>query len=269
LRKFGVSVVEQVPFAQQKSVKRIRQLSSTLLHEGGRGMRRDARNLHAPRRQFHHDEHIVRHQAVPRRHFHREEVGCGEHLPMHLQKLPPAHARLAALRGGLQVMATEDITHRNLVDGMPQICQGALNAAIAPARILLGHLDREAFDLLGHGWPTTLGAARAPVKLLGDQSLVPAQEGVRRGDRRDLFEALTTERIGERREAAALGVGEPQPSATKLGFEDTVFLLEIGNNLLLVTLEPPGDHGDQNVEDHSAPQVGVGDGIVCSSIHQT
>jgi hypothetical protein len=38
---------------------------------------------------------------------------------------------------------------------------------------------------------------------------------------------------------------------------------------LLVPLEPPGDHGDQHVEDHSAPQVGVGGRIVRSSIHTT
>ena len=58
------------------------------------------------------------------------------------------------------------------------------------------------------------------------------------------------ERVGERREAAAFGVGQAQPAATELGFEDAVFLLEIRDHLLLVTLEPAGDHGDQDVEDH-------------------
>src|SRR6266446_850861 len=47
LREFRVPVVDQVAFPQQESIKWICQLSSTLLHEGGGGMRSDARNLHA------------------------------------------------------------------------------------------------------------------------------------------------------------------------------------------------------------------------------
>jgi len=36
----------------------------------------------------------------------------------------------------------------------------------------------------------------------------------------------------------------------RMGFENTVFLEKIGDHLLLVTLEPTGHHGDQDVEDH-------------------
>ena len=67
----------------------------------------------------------------------------------------------------------------------------------------------------------------AAVKLLGDQSLVPAQEGVRRGKCGHLFEALAPERVGQRGEATAFGIGEPEPAAIEVGFEGTVFLLEI------------------------------------------
>jgi len=67
----------------------------------------------------------------------------------------------------------------------------------------------------------------------------------------DLFQALAPERVGQGGETAALGVGQAQPAPAKVGFEDTVFLDEVGDNLLLVTLEPAGDHGDQDVEDHS------------------
>ena len=91
----------------------------------------------------------------------------------------------------------------------------------------------------------------APVELLRDEAVVPAQEGIRGGERGDLFQAFATERVGERGKAAAFGVGQAQPAATELGFEDAVFLKEIGDDLLLVTLEPAGDHGDQDVEDHS------------------
>src|SRR5215813_11987425 len=149
-------------------------------------------------------------------------------------------------------MATQDVPHSDLVDHMAHVRQGTLNTAITPRRILFGHVYHELLDLLRHGWPAQLYAARAPVKLLRDQSLVPAQEGVRRGERRNLFETLTAKRMGQCREAAAFGVGQAQPAAVEVGFEDAVFLLQIGNDLLLVPLDPPGDHGDQDMENHNS-----------------
>jgi len=35
--------------------------------------------------------------------------------------------------------------------------------------------------------------------------------------------------VGERREAAAFGVGEPQSVAVEVGWQDAIFLLEIGD----------------------------------------
>ena len=152
---------------------------------------------------------------------------------------------------------------------MPQVRQGPLDTAIAPGRMLVRHADNELLDLLSDPRAATLMALRASVELLRDQPLVPAQEGVRRGNRRDLFEALTAKRVGERRAVTALGVGQAQPAPAKLGVEHAVFRAERRHNRLLVPLEPPGDHGDQNVEDHSAPQVGVGGSIMRSSLHST
>src|SRR6266496_4453333 len=134
-------------------------------------------------REFHDDEHVIRHQTVPCRHLHREEVRGSKHLPVHLQKLCPAHARLPPLRSGFPMVPTQDIAHRNLVDMMPQIRQGTLDPSIAPGRIFFGHLDNELLDLLSDTRSATRLSLRAPVKLLGAQSLVPAHEGLGRGER--------------------------------------------------------------------------------------
>jgi hypothetical protein len=142
--------MEQVPLAQEKSIEGIGKLSSTLLHKGSGGMRRDPRNLHAPRGQLHDHEDIIGHQATPGGDLHGEEVRGRKDLPVELEELPPVHAGLTALRGGLQVVATQDVPHRDGVDGMSQIGQGTLDAAIAPGGILFGHTDHELFDLLGH-----------------------------------------------------------------------------------------------------------------------
>lgn len=78
-----------------------------------------------------------------------------------------------------------------------------------------------------------------------------AQDGVAGGNRRDLFEAFPPERMDERGKSPALGVGEAEPVATELGFEDTISREEVGDDLLLVTLEPASNHGNQELEDHS------------------
>jgi len=56
--------------------------------------------------------------------------------------------------------------------------------------------------------------------------------------------------VGERGKATAFRVRQAQPAATALGFEEAVFLLEVGDDLLLVTLHPAGHHGNKHVKDH-------------------
>jgi hypothetical protein len=44
----------------------------------------------------------------------------------------------------------------------------------------------------------------------------------------------------------AFRVRQAQSAATALRFEDAVFLQEIRDDLLLVSLEPAGEHGDEH-----------------------
>jgi hypothetical protein len=187
--------MDQVALAHKEPLKGICELPRTLLHEGRGGMWGDPGNLDPARCQFHYNEDVVRHQTMPRRDLHGEEVGGSEDLPVQLEELRPAHAGLPSLRSGLHVVTPYDVTHRNLVNVMAHVRQGALDTPIAPSRILFSHLDYKPLDLLGHRWPTTLGAAHASVKLLRDQSFVPAPEGLGGGKRDDLFETLTAEGI--------------------------------------------------------------------------
>src|SRR5919199_5507575 len=115
---------------------------------------------------------------------------------------------------------------------MAQVRQRPLDPSIAPGWILFGHADDELFDLLSDPRAAKLMALRASIELLRDESLVPAQERVRRGEHGDFLQARATERVSQCSKTVAFGVGQPQPSATKVGFEDAVFLLKIGDNLL-------------------------------------
>ena len=108
---------------------------------------------------------------MPRRHFHGKEVCGGEDLPVPLQELCPAHARLAALWGRLHMVTPQDVTHGQLVDLMAQIRQGTLNATVTPGGVLLGHAQDQLLDVLGDTRSATQSSLLAAVTLLGAQSL--------------------------------------------------------------------------------------------------
>ncbi len=69
-----------------------------------------------------------------------------------------------------------------------------------------------------------MAAVLASVKLLRDQSSVPAHEGIGCSESGELFEAFTTKRVGQRSKSAAFGIGEAEPSVAKLSFENAIFL---------------------------------------------
>src|SRR5262245_31339494 len=167
------------------------------------------------------------------------------------------------------MVATQDIAYRDGVDAVPQVRQGALVAPVTPRPVLFGHADHELFNLLRDTRASQLLTMPTPIKLLRNQVLVPPQKGVGGDNRGNLLQTFAAKRVSQRSKPAAFGIRQAQSVATELGFEDTVFLMQIGDNLLLVPLEPPSDHGDQNVEDHSAPQVGIGVSMVRFSIHPT
>jgi hypothetical protein len=58
-----------------------------MLHKGSSRVRRDARDVDAPRGEFHDHEHVVGHQAVPRRDLDREKVRGCEDVPVQFEEL--------------------------------------------------------------------------------------------------------------------------------------------------------------------------------------
>src|SRR5215475_1660080 len=145
---------------------------------------------------------------MPRGHLHCKEVGRGKDLPVQLQELRPTHPSPAALRRWFKMMATQDIAHSQLINAMSEVRYSTLDASIPPGSILFGHADDQLLDFLCDTRSAKLSVMRAPVKLLRDQSLVPPQEGLGGHKRRNLFQTLATERVSQRGEAAAFGIGQ-------------------------------------------------------------
>jgi hypothetical protein len=90
----------------------------------------------------------------------------------------------------------------------------------------------------------------AAVQLMSDELFVPVHQGIGRGESGQRFEAFAANRKGEDPETTAFGIGEANVSATEFGMESAVFFQEIGNDLLLVAINPTGDHGDKDLQNH-------------------
>jgi hypothetical protein len=82
------------------------------------------------------------------------------------------------------------VAPQNVSDGaagkfVPQIRQGALDAAIAPLAVFFGHAHDQSFQLVGRARPSR-SALAAAVVLLGNQLSVPREQGLGRDDGRHL-----------------------------------------------------------------------------------
>src|SRR6266511_6129317 len=107
---------------------------------------------------------------------------------------------------------------------MSQVYQSALDATEAPRGVLFRHAHDQLLDLLRDAGSATLTTWRAPVKLLGDQLRIPAQEGLGRHEGCHLCEALAAEGVGTRREATAFRVRHVYLAATEMAVVYTLSL---------------------------------------------
>ena len=67
---------------------------------------------------------------------------------------------------------------------------------------------------------------------------MPPQDGVWRHLRRDLTQDPAPEAVAIRPETPSLGVGQPQPPATQVFFEDTGLFPQVFDDLELVAIHP-------------------------------
>ena len=105
-------------------------------------------------------------------------------------------------------MLLEDRGDGRPCHAMTQILQRALDARVAPARILGRHPHDQAANLREHVGPS--GAALRVRPFPRDELPVPAENRVGRDNRRNLRQKPTTERRAEGGQAPPFVVGEPQ-----------------------------------------------------------
>jgi hypothetical protein len=197
--------------------------------------------MHAARRQFDDKERVIRHQPADRPHLGGEEIRGGDRAPVGGQKRTPRHR---SLRHWTDPVRAEAVRDRRPRDPMSEVLQGALDSTVAPGGILPRHPDGQLTDLTEHA-----GASHSPSlsgPLPRDELPMPAQERVRRDQRRHLTQDLAAETVAVHRESTPLGIGQRKASPGKLLFEDAVLFTQVRDDLKLVAIDPARQGDEQN-----------------------
>ena len=182
---------------------------------------------------------VVGPKPARRPHFRREEVHAGHLAPMRPQERPP---RGRPLRRRPDAAGLQHLTDRARRHAMPELLEFTLNAAVAPALVLLRHPNDEGSDRPSQTGPTDPRVCVGP--LPRDQPTMPSHQRVRGDERRDGVERPPAQALGLRRQATTLVVRQPELPALQLLLEYPIFLDEVGDDILLMPIDPAG-HGQE------------------------
>ena len=190
------------------------QRAGNLLHEQCVGMRRGSENLHTPGGQVDHQHRVIRDQASPRPDFRRKEVGACNTAPVRFQK---RLTRRGALRDRRQARRLQDPPNGRATHSMSNVVERALDPR--SRRILRRHSHDELTYREQHTAPSGFPGVRPHSD---DKLAMPPQQGVWCRDRGDLPQGRTADSVRSGRQAAAIVVGETQPTPTELTPQEPV-----------------------------------------------
>jgi hypothetical protein len=129
-----------------------------------------------------------------------------------------------------------------------EVFQPAADARVAPGRILGRHAHDERGDIRLGGRATGTPRLRTVV-LLGDESPVPPLDRVGCHDASDCRELTTAQDLAFHGETASLVVSEAQSSSRAVHRpEDSIFLEQVVNDRLLVSIDPAREQQQEEGE---------------------
>jgi hypothetical protein len=143
---------------------------------------------------------------------------------------------------------------------MIQILQRALDASVAPTRVLSRHPHDEAADLREHTRPPGTPFGVRPFS--GDEVPMPSQNRVECDDRRDLRQHPTAQPLAKRGQPSPVIIRQPQTLMAQLGLQHAVFFAQVQDDLVLFVLEPAEEGRDEKLHRNhgaeSTPTAGRG-----------
>ena len=143
--------MNQVPRVTQKSVDRIGEVASDLLHPLAIGIDSNASDLDGTSLELHHEEHRVANGAEDPQDFHVEEVARVQAVPVRPHELLPGPP-LLAFRSGDDARFMKDVGNSGSADiDLQTNIHCIANLGVTPGEILLGNLDDEIANFFGFG----------------------------------------------------------------------------------------------------------------------
>ena len=165
---------------------------------------------------------------------------------MGLQKSVPAGVP-AADGSGIKTVAGANVVDGRIAHLESEVIQGAHDPIAAPGWIFLDELDHEFLQFRIHRWSANrIGSGEGP--LLGDEGTEPAKQSVGSDEGGELSKATPSDDLSFASKADSLSVREGLGFAAELLEENTIFLLEIFNDHLLVAVHPAGDRKKKESE---------------------
>jgi len=221
----------------------VSELPRDLRHPRAVRVGRRPRDLDHARLQVDHEQRVVGDESARRPHLGCEEVARRDLAPVALQERAPARR---PIRRGLNAFSLEDAGDGGGADSVPEILELALDARVAPGRVLGGHAQDEALDREHHASATLHRLRIRPLRR--DQPAVPAHDRVGRDDGGELPEKAPTEERPLCCESSPLVIGESQAIGTELLSQDAVLFAQVVDRTLLFAVDPAGDGEEQGAQ---------------------
>jgi hypothetical protein len=240
-REEGIAIVDHKPLALEEAMLWIGEVPCHLEHPLFVRAMADAGDVDTAGSNVDHEIDQVTDQASGGPGFAGEEVASRHGFKVRLDERGPVH-----LLGVLGVVHEAMFDH-DPADGLPrnlepEFLELAVDVTVAPRLVFRFHPQYQIADFVGLvGLGTTFTRA---VVLAGHQQTMPPQQGLRRKERCHLVKHTASELGRGGGEAAFLGDVEDQAFAAELLAEDAVFLLQIGDHVLLLTVDEAGE-GDE------------------------
>ena len=173
--ELGIAITDEKTHWEVTVLDRPTHLAGLLDHPGGGRMGGTAGQMDASCAQFDEEEHVERLEEGC---LHREEVTGQDLLAVMGEKAAPRASFLPALRCRRHLLALEHIPHGGPADALAQLDEFAMNAAVAPGRVLPRQTQDQLLTRSVDARPTTWALVRER-PLPADQVPMPPQDRLR------------------------------------------------------------------------------------------
>ena len=143
-------------------------------------------------------------------------------------------------------MLLENRSDRRPCHAMPQILQRALDAGVAPARILGRHPHGQAANLQEHAGPSRPMLRVCPFPR--DELPMPSQNRVRRDDCGDLAQDAPSQPMPQDGEPPPVVIRELEPLPTQLASKDPILFNQVGHGTSLLAIQPANHDREHHLE---------------------